>query len=67
MNIEFDDFEVFDLLLVTRREFYNCREYFKRFPDEIQGLKTPKEAETVYNKFLVAIKQSELYDQITQV
>lgn len=67
MNIEFDDFEIFDLLLVTRREFHNCERYFKQFPDVIQGLKTPKEAEAVYNKFLVAIKQSELYNQITQI
>lgn len=67
MKIEFNDFELFDLLLVTRREFHKCERYFKEFPDETQGLKTPEEAETVYNKILDAIKKSELYSLKTHI
>lgn len=66
MKIEFDELEVFDLLLLTRRELHNCKRYFEEFPDETQGLKTPEEAELVYNKILAATKQGELYNLVTQ-
>lgn len=64
MKIELDEMEILDLLLLTRRELRNCKKYFKEFPDETQGLKTPKEAELVYNKILATAKKGTLYNLI---
>ena len=66
MKIELDELEVLDLLLLVKKELYNCQNYFKEFPDETQGLKTPQEVESVYNKILAAVKEGTLYNLIIQ-
>jgi len=66
MKIEFDEMEILDLLLIVKRDLRYCRRYFKEFPNKTLGLKTPEEAEEVYNKILAAIKEGKLYNLIMQ-